>query len=166
MPETLSADKYPAILNFLNTPAAEGQAPPYGDGIDSILAAKIDDSGDIIAIGQDGPKMLAIKITDTQVSIRLANYEEQEAKESANFAKGVPSEDDLIAGFKQAGDEQFGGWLDTIKDVILTADDLPTAREAIFGLYPELDTAKFAKDVESYLTLASLSGYFSAGEED
>jgi hypothetical protein len=166
MPETIAPDKYPAILNYLNTPAAPGQEPPYGDGMDSILAAKIDDNGDIIAIGQDGKKMLAIKIGDTQTSIRLANYDEQAANETADFAKGVPSQEDMIAGLKEVGDEQFGSWLSTIKDVILTADDLPTAREAIFGLYPELDTAKFAKNVESYLTLASMAGYFSAGEEE
>jgi hypothetical protein len=66
---------------------------------------------------------------------------------------------------KEVGDEQIGGWLDTIRDVILTADDLPTAREAIFGLYPELDTAKFAKNVENYLTLSSMAGYWEAGNE-
>jgi hypothetical protein len=165
MTQAIPAEKYPLILDFLNTPAAEGQAPPYGDGMDSILAAKVDDNGDIIAIGQDGPKMLAIKIGDKETSIRLANYEEQAAKEPASFAQGVPTQEDLIAGLKSAGDEQIGDWLDTIRDVIFTADDLSTARDAIFSLYPDLESAKFAKSTADYLTLAGLSGFWEAENE-
>jgi hypothetical protein len=165
MPQTIAPDKYPAILNYLNNPAAEGQAPPYGDGMEAILAAKFDDNGDIIAIGQDGPKVLAIKIGDKVTSIRLANYEEQAEAETANFAKGTPTQADLINSLKQAGDGQIGSWLDAIKNVILTADDLEVAREAIFELYPELESAEFSAETANYLTLAGMTGYWEATNE-
>jgi hypothetical protein len=172
----ISPDKYPAILNYLNNPAAEGQAPPYGDGIEAILAAKFDDNGDIIAIGQDGPKMLAIKIGDKDktIAIRLANYEElgattpttPAANIAAMAASPVPSQADLIGGMKAAGDDQIAGWLNMVKDVILTADDLETARDAVFELYPELQSSQFARQSENYLTIAGMAGYFEAQTND
>jgi phage gp29-like protein len=167
---TIPAEKLPLILEYLNNPAAPGQEPPYGDGMDKILAAKIDDNGDIIAIGQDGSKVLAIKIGDKETSIRMANYEEQATKEqastaAANFAQHPIGQESLITGIKQAGDEQIGLWLDQVKDMFLTADDPATAQAAVFELYPQLETAEFSKQTANYLTLAGLVGYFEAENE-
>jgi hypothetical protein len=162
--ELINKEKWPKILDYLNTAAVEGQDPPYGDGMDAILAAKIDDNGDIVAIGQDGKKILAIKIGDKQASIRLANYSDLASSEAqARFSKNPDTQEQLISSFKAAGDEAIRDWMITIKDVILTADDLPTAKNAIFELYPELSGAEM--QVENYLTLASLGGYFEAENE-
>jgi hypothetical protein len=161
MPETITPDRYPAILNFLNNPAAPGESPPYGDGMEAIRAAKFDDNGDIIAIGQDGGKVLAIKITDTGVAIKLANYGEVKEPE-AKFEKYPEGQETVIASLKNVGDAQFGKWLDQIKDVIFTADDLGAAQEAIFEMFPHLESAEFAQEVNQHLTLAGLQGYFEA----
>lgn len=166
MPETITPDRFPAILNFLNNPAAPGESPPYGDGMERINAAKFDDDGNIIAIGQDGGKILAIKITDTGVAIKLANYGEVKEPEepAAKFAQ-ASGQEAIVDSLKNIGDAQFEKWLDQIKDVVFTADDLGTAQEAIFEMFPQLDSAEFAQEVSQHLTLAGLQGYFEAEYE-
>jgi phage gp29-like protein len=167
--QIIAPEKYPAILDYLNNPPAEGEDPPYGDGMDQIFAAKLDDNGDVIAIGGDGGKILAIKIGDTETSIRLANFDDTKdvlaPKEAAKFAKYPEGQEQIIDSIKNAGDREISAWLDNIKDVLLTADDLDTARDAVFQFYPDLDSAKFQSEIENHLTLASLQGYFEAENE-
>lgn len=160
---TIPAEKLSLILIYLNTPAADGQDPPYGDEMDEILAAKIDDKGDVIAIGRDGQKLLAIKIGNQETSIRLANYDELAKPESgAQFAQYPIGQEQIISSIKDVGDEAISTWLNQIKDMLLTADDLETAQEAIFELFPDLKSDDLADDVSNCLTLASLAGYFEA----
>jgi hypothetical protein len=49
--------------------------------------------------------------------------------------------------------------------MLLTSDDLPSARESLFSLWPELETDTLTADFAQALTLSSMAGYFEAGEE-
>jgi hypothetical protein len=63
MPTPIPAEFYPLLATLINQ--------TYLDRVEKISAAQVDDASNIIAVGIDGLKKLAIKITDTDIFIKL-----------------------------------------------------------------------------------------------
>jgi phage gp29-like protein len=157
MSNPLPPETFPQLVQLVNL--------TYTDGIDSIGAARVEDNGDIIVVGQDGPKILAIKIgADNKIAIRLANADKM-ATEQAQFSAPDISQEAIIDRLKTTGDREIGNWLNTVKDMLLTSDDISTARESLFSLWPDLETDTLESEFNQALTLSSMAGYFEAGEE-
>jgi hypothetical protein len=151
MATDISPNLYPELMRIINM--------TYTDRVEQVEGAKIDDQDAIVAICRDGAKRLAIKIADSGISIKMMN-----PPRGATAAMAAPmtlDTDTIASKLKETGDEQIGSWLDTIKDMLLTSDDLEQAQSSLFSLWPDLATDDLEMSFSQALTLASLDGYFS-----
>jgi hypothetical protein len=144
-------ERYPNLIQLINR--------TYTDEVEQILSAGSDENGTIICLAQDGNKQLAIEIGDDDVQIRLFNP-------TAQFAAPKQDTPDRIAtNLQKLGDPIVSGWLRQIEQVLATSDDLETAREALFQLYPDLDSAELTEQTTDATALASMAGFWEAGTE-
>lgn len=63
MPKPISAEQYPTLIELINE--------TYLDRVEQIVAARVEDNGDIICVAMDGRKKLAVKVDDENINIRL-----------------------------------------------------------------------------------------------
>jgi hypothetical protein len=144
-------ESYPGLIQLVNR--------TYTDEVDQILSAGADENGTIICLAQDGNKQLAIEIGDNDVQIRLFNP-------TAQFNQSKQNTPDRIAtNLQKLGDPIVGGWLRQIEQMLTTSGDLETAREALFQLYPDLDSTELAEQMTDATALASMAGFWEAGTE-
>jgi phage gp29-like protein len=159
MSTKLKPEDFPSVMEMVNL--------TYTDGLDSIGAAKVEDDGTIIAVGVDGNKILAIKVgTDNKIAVRLANQPAASGQTGQFAAMPVISQESIIDRLKETGDQELGSWLNTVKDMLLTSDSLTEARESLFSVWPDLEADKLEATFSNALTLASMAGYFEAGEDE
>jgi phage gp29-like protein len=146
IPET----SYPALIDLINE--------TYTDRVEQILGAGVDDNGNIFCAAQDGDKKLAIEITDTGIQIKLFN-----PNPTAQFTAPKPDIPTQIADNLQTKANPIAfGWLKQIEQIFNTTDDLASAREALFQLYPQLDSSELKEQMTDALALASMTGFESA----
>jgi hypothetical protein len=144
-------ERYPNLIQLINR--------TYTDEVEQILSAGADENGTIICLAQDGNKQLAIEIGDNDVQIRLFDP-------TAQFNAPKPNTSDQIAtNLQKLGDPIIGGWLRQIEQMLTTSDDLETAREALFRLYPDLDSTELTEQMTDATALASMAGFWEAGAE-
>jgi phage gp29-like protein len=148
--------EYPTLMSIVNE--------SYTDGLDRILNAQINDDDSIVCVGQDGIKQVACKITDTNVSIRLLNPDQIKGNSptTAKFSQRLDTSNQIADNLQGIGDPIVGGWLHQIKQVLETSDDLPSAREALFQLYPDLDSSELTEQMTDAMALASMAGFWEA----
>ncbi len=149
----LSTESYPALMDLINE--------TYTDRVEQILSAGIDDNGTVICVAQDGTKKLSIQIADTGIKIGLYN-----PKPTAQFSQPKLDIPDRIAtNLQRIGDPIFGGWLSQIQQMLETSDDLESAREALFQLYPDLNSTDLAEQTTDAMATASMAGFWEASTE-
>lgn len=141
---------YPDLISLINE--------TYTDDVEQILGAGVDKSNNIICLAQDGSKQLAIEITNDDIKIKLFNPTAQ-----FSAAPDIPTQ--IADNLQRIGDPLFGGWLNQIKQMLETSDDLETAREALFQLYPDLDSTELTDQMTDAMALASMAGFWAAGTE-
>jgi len=132
----------------------------YTDRLDRILSAQIDDDGRIIAYAQDGNKRLIVEISDTQIRFKLLGV-----GDTAQFAQQPDIPEQIATKLQHVGNPIFGGWLTQIQQIIETSDDLETAREALFQLYPDLDSTELTDEMTDAMSVASMAGWWDAKSE-
>jgi hypothetical protein len=150
MPILIPQADYPELIDIINE--------TYTDGLDRILAAEIDDRDNIICLAQDGDKQLAIEITDSDIKIKLYNP-------TAKFRQEPDTPSQIATNLQKIGDPIFGGWLEQIKQMLETSDDLESMRESLFQLYPDLDGTELTEQMTDAMALASMAGFWEAGNE-
>jgi hypothetical protein len=143
-------DRYPNLIQLINR--------TYTDEVEQILSAGADENGTIICLAQDGRKQLAIEIGDDDVQIRRFNP-------TAQFSQQQDTPDRIATNLQKLGDPIVGGWLRQIEQMLATSDDLETAREALFQLYPDLDSTDLAEQMTDAAAAASMAGFWEAGTE-
>jgi hypothetical protein len=143
-------ERYPNLIQLINR--------TYTDEVEQILSAGVDKNGTIICLAQDGNKQLAIEIGDNDVQIRLFNPTTQ-------FSQQQDTPDQIATNLQKLGDPIVGDWLRQIEQMLATSDDLETAREALFQLYPDLDSTDLAEQMTDATAAASMAGFWEAGTE-
>jgi hypothetical protein len=173
MPKTIDQSLYPQIL----AAAEEG----YDEPLDRIESAQFDNDGNIIALAYSGDIPLAVKIDDEGVEVKEFEDSSQfsrpepgdlidpiltQLNPTAQFSQPPPNTPDRIAtNLQKLGDPIVGGWLRQIEQMLTTSGDLETAREALFQLYPDLDSTELAEQMTDATALASMAGFWEAGTE-
>jgi hypothetical protein len=156
MPIPIPQAEYPELIDIINE--------TYTDELDQILAAEVADDDSIVCVGQDGIKQIAVKITDTDIQIRLINPDRVDDSNAAQFTAPKQDTSDRIAtNLQKLGDPIVGGWLRQIEQMLATSDDLETAREALFQIYPDLDSIDLAEQMTDAMAAASMAGFWEAG---
>ena len=145
----ISDDKLTNLLAVIN----EGWDEP----IDKITAAQINDDGSIIAIAYSGDIPLGVKIDDEGIEVKPIG--------DVQFGQQPDIPDQIAPNLQQIGDPIFGGWLRQIEQMLATSGDLETAREALFELYPDLDSTDLTDQMTDAMALASIAGFWEAGTE-
>jgi phage gp29-like protein len=160
MTKPIPATEYPILISIVNE--------SYTDGLDRILSARENDDGSIVCVGQDGVKQVACKITDTKVEIRLLNPDQVkgDSPNTAKFSRQPDTSDQIAVNLQRIGDPIVAGWLQQIQQVLETSDDLPNAREALFQLYPELDSSDLTEQMTDAMALANMAGFWEAQQAD
>jgi phage gp29-like protein len=156
MTTAIPQSEYPALISIFNE--------SYTDGLDRILSAQINDDESIVCVGQDGIKQVACKITDTNTSIRLLNPDQikGDSPTTAKFSQQLDTSSQIADNLQRMGDPIVGGWLHQIKQLLETSDDLSSAREALFQLYPDLDGSELTQQMTDAMALASMAGFWEA----
>jgi hypothetical protein len=157
MPILIPQTDYPELIDIINE--------TYTDGLDRILAAEVADDDSIVCVGQDGVKQIAVKITDTDIQIRLIDPNQIEGGTARFTAPKQDTPDRIATNLQKLGDPIVGGWLRQIEQMLATSDDLETAREALFQLYPDLDSTDLAEQMTDAMAAASMAGFWEAGSE-
>jgi hypothetical protein len=146
----LPTDSYPALIELVNE--------TYAEQIEEIIEAGVDASGNIICVAQDGERQISIEIADGGIKTELYDP-------SAKFSAPKPDTSSQIAtNLQKLGDPIVSGWLRQIEQVLATSDDLETAREALFQLYPDLDSTELTEQMTDATALASMAGFWEAGK--
>jgi hypothetical protein len=159
----IAESEYPVLLKLLNE--------TYTDKADSILSAKIEDDGKIIAIAKDGPKKLYVTITQDQIKFQLLNPEVVKAGKSAgksDFSEGGAEPDPvdpLIALLAEAVGGETVSWSESVLHLLETSDDLVDFAEKIEGLYGNLPAERFRSAMLKAMTAASMAGYLGGKVE-
>jgi phage gp29-like protein len=143
-------ERYPNLIQLINR--------TYTDEVEQILSAGVDKNGTIICLAQDGNKQLAIEIGDNDVQIRLFNPTTQ-------FSQQQDTPDQIATNLQKLGDPIVGGWLHQIEQVLTTSDDLETAREALFQLYPDLESTELTQQMTAATAAASMAGFWEAEQD-
>jgi phage gp29-like protein len=147
---TIPVEAYPDLIQLINI--------TYTDEVEQILSAGVEENGDIICLAQDGNKQLSVKIGDN-IQIKLFNPTVQFT------APKQDTPDQIATNLQKLGDPIVGGWLRQIEQVLATSDDLETAREALFQLYPDLESAELAQQMTDATAAASMAGFWEAEQD-
>jgi hypothetical protein len=100
------------------------------------------------------------------VEIRLLNPDRATGDSpTAQFSQKQDTPDRIATNLQKLGDPIVGGWLRQIEQMLATSDDLETAREALFQLYPDLDSTDLAEQMTDAMAAASMAGFWEAGAE-
>ena len=150
MTTPISPALYPKLLLAID----EGWDEP----VDRIASAQINNDGSIIAIAYSGDIALAVKIDDDSIEVKPIG-------DVAEFSQQPDIPTQIATNLQQIGDPIVGGWLRQIEQMLATSDDLETAREALFQLYPDLDGTDLADQMTDAMALASMAGFWEAGTE-
>jgi phage gp29-like protein len=153
IPET----EYKALADIINR--------EYTDGLDRVLSAQENDDGSIVCVGQDGIKQLECEITDTRIKFRLLNPSQVDSNTAQFMAPRQDTPDRIAANLQKLGDPIVGGWLRQIEQILTTSDDLETAREALFQLYPDLESAELTQQMTAATAAASMAGFWEAEQD-
>jgi hypothetical protein len=184
MPTPIPATEYPTLIELANI--------TYQDRIERIGAAQLQDDGDtIIAIGQDGIKRIAFRVTSEQIEFKLLNpediiggdeSEDDEPKEDAAtfMLPAKPGEDlnslsdsliappdpvrDVTTTLRPQASNLITDWLQAIKDTITSSGDLNEIGDRLMALYPDLPSGDLARLLADASTVAGLAGYYEAQE--
>ncbi len=147
----LPTNSYPALIELVNE--------TYAEQIEEIIEAGVNASGNIICVAQDGERQISIEIADGGIKVELYDP-------SAKFSAPKPDTSIQIAtNLQKLGDPIVSGWLRQIEQMLATSDDLESAREALFQLYPDLNSTDLADQMTDAMALASLAGFWEAGTE-
>lgn len=157
MPIPIPQAEYPELIEII--------AEAYTDGLDRILAAEVADDDSILCVGQDGIKQIAVKIADGNFQIRLLNPQQVEGDKTAKFNQQPDIPDRIATNLQRIGDPIVSGWLKQIEQMLETSDDLESAKEALFQLYPDLDSTDLTEQMTDAMALASMAGFWEAGTE-
>jgi hypothetical protein len=173
MPKAIDQSLYPQIL----AAAEEG----CDELIDRIESAQFDNDGNIIALAYSGDIPLAVKIGDETVEVEefedSSQFSEPELdgpinpiltqiNPTAQFSAPKPDTPDQIAtNLQKLGDPIVGGWLRQIEQILMTSDDLETARDALFQLYPDLESTELTQQMTDAAAAASLAGFWEAEQD-
>lgn len=155
----IAESEYPVLLKLLNE--------TYTDKADSILSAKIEDDGKIIAIAKDGPKKLYVTITQDQIKFQLLNPDVVKPGKS-DFSEGGAEPDPvdpLIGLLAEAVGGETASWSESVLHLLETSGDLVDFAEKIEGLYGNLPAERFRSAMLKAMTAASMAGYLGGKVE-
>jgi phage gp29-like protein len=135
--------------------------------IDRITSAGILEDGSIICAAAIGNEQIGIKIQNGQVETRPMSGDPTQLKPigdatTAQFSQQPDTPDRIATNLQRIGDPIVAGWLHQVKQVLETSDDLPSAKEALFQLYPDLDAAELTEQMTDAMALASMAGFWEA----
>lgn len=178
MPTPIAPAEYPNLITTINI--------TYQDQVEKILAAQVQDDGDtVIALGQDGIKRIAFKITSSTIEFRLVNPQDIKDGGPAEFAELGAEWSELIDALEyadrqrhqteyadrqsptinqyseqlrhQAGPE-IDGWVAQIQTMLTDAPGLAQFSESLLTLFPDLPGDKLRAIMTDATMAASLAG--------
>jgi hypothetical protein len=182
MPTPIPQTEYPTYIQLVNI--------TYQDRIEQLLSAQLQDDGDtVIALGQDGIKRIAFKITSETIEFKLLNPEDiiggdesEDKDDAATFMLPVKLGEDLnslsdrldappdpvadiTTTLRPQASNLITDWLQAIKETIATSGDLNEIGDKLIRLYPELSSGDLGKLLADASTVAGLAGYYEAQEQ-
>lgn len=162
---TIKTSEYPDLIEIINE--------TYRDEVERIISARFDDAGDIICVAQDGKKQLAVKISDSDIRIKLMNPkdiaadEPEETSGGGNTAQMSAPDQDIVDIYvdRLRQRQPIKPWLEQAKELLLQAPDLESFGKELVEKYPDIPSDDFNQLMQDALTAASMAGYFDAEEE-
>jgi phage gp29-like protein len=147
--------------------------------IDQITDAGIFEDGIILCMAQAGKSQFGIRIEDGQIEAialdNTAQFSEPEDPSDPMFTQLNPTAqfsqpkqdtpDQIATNLQKLGDPIVGGWLRQIEQILMTSDDLETARDALFQLYPDLESTELTQQMTDAAAAASLAGFWEAEQD-
>lgn len=152
--------QYPTLIELINE--------TYLDQVEQIVGAKTEDNGDILCIARDGPKQLAIKITPTDISIRLLNPQAVAGNNPLALSDPLPSPstvDRFLTQLQRQAQPQIAGMVSQLQELFDSSTDLVEFREKLDTAYPDLDGQDLTQIMAQAMFASKLAGVFEAEQD-
>jgi hypothetical protein len=177
----VAPSEFPNLIEIVNE--------TYLDQVESILDARIEANGDILVVAQDGPKTLAVKITGTEILIRLVNPDEidpdgsQEPQEGGSdlpINTSVPEEESvaftertatadpidlMVVQLQDVAQPEIAAMIDSLREELAGAETLEEFQARLVSLYPELDSGPLVEVLSEALLAARMAGVYDVQQE-
>jgi hypothetical protein len=157
-------EQYPKLLGIINL--------TYSDQATQVVKASVNERGDILAVVLDGIKQLAVKITKTEIFIRLLNPQQEPADlsdplpgEEAQFAQGTTTVEAFARQLKEKAQPEMARLLADLQDLLASSDSLDEFAAKLDEVYPSMATGGLEAAFAQALTAARKAGMLEAQEE-